>query len=99
LISRRETVVNLKPVVEGIGPKLDRETGPKEHCMNSIGNYSGPLFNWAILVGSIGTSHADVITKPFEELDDNRVVVQFTTLVQEDVFVRAFGHVVLQEVA
>jgi len=85
--------------VKGIRPELDVQVGTKKHGMDGIGNSEMSPFNRSILVGSISTSRADIITKVMEETDNLRVPVKLTALVKDNIFASAGRGMCCKEVA
>ena len=54
-------------------------------------------FYWTILVGGIGTGGADGVAKAFEKALNFGVGIEFTTLVEENIFIFAGGCMMLEK--
>jgi hypothetical protein len=74
-------------VVESKGPKTRAKGRASEHGTKSIANGLVGSFNRTILVGGVSTSRVDSIVKFFKERDNERIFVEFTTLVKDNIFV------------
>jgi hypothetical protein len=74
-------------VIESEGPKTRREGGTKKHGTKGVTNGLVSTLNRAILMGRIGARGIDGVVKFLEESDDNRIVVQLTALIKDDIFV------------
>ena len=80
-----------------IRQKFCIEVGTEKQGANAIGDsYMGAL-NRAILVGRAGAGWTSVITKAKEKLANFWTVVEFATMVHEDIFMSTLGGVVLKE--
>ena len=97
MVTRRQTVTDPKPMLEGIGPETDLESSASEHGTNSIGDGQVCTFNRSILMQRVSTSGTKGVSKLGEEGTDCRIGVELTTLVKMDVFVRTRGSMLAEE--
>ena len=74
-------------MIECKGPKARRKGRAKEHGTNGITDGLVSAFDRTILMGQIGTGGVDSIVEFFEERYNERVVVELTTLVKDNIFV------------
>mmetsp|Transcript_20761 Transcript_20761/g.57389 ORF Transcript_20761/g.57389 Transcript_20761/m.57389 type:complete len:267 (+) Transcript_20761:1422-2222(+) len=97
LIAGRHGVGEPNIVVESIRPEFCIEIGADEHGTNSVSHGEMSTFDGAILVGGIGTSGANVIAMFGKQGLNVRIVVEFATLVEENIFVGAVRSMVFEK--
>ena len=85
--------------MKGVRPEFDGKVGAMKHSAKSISNGEVCAFNGAILVGRVGTSREDLITKLAKELANLGVSVKFPSLIHINVFVWASRGIVHEEMA
>jgi hypothetical protein len=99
LIAGRGGVADPETMVECIRPELDGKVRADEKRAYGVSDGAVSAFDGAVLVGCVGASGVDIVSELFEKCRDFRVVIQFTTLVEENVFVGAGGRMLGKKVA
>ena len=82
-------------MMEGVRPELDGELSANEEGTNGIGDSQMSTFNRSILIGSVGTSRTNLKTMATKKGSNLRIVVEFTALIQVDIFSRALVSMIL----
>lgn len=95
MVARWERIINAKPMLEGIRPEMNVKIGSSEHSSHRIGDKKVASFNRTILIRSVGTSGTNVISKLV--LSDFGVGIQFSTLIENNVFVLTVGGISSEE--
>jgi len=98
LILGWEGILDTEVVVKSIRPKFGIKVGAEEHGTDGIGDSEVCAFDRTILIRRVGTGGADFVSTTFKELADLRVLVEFTTLVEVHILIRALRSMVFQEV-
>ena len=86
---RRKRVTNLDPVLESIVPEMDLKASTSVQGADSICDGYVCTLDRTILMRSFGTSGVESATKLRKEGTNLRIGIDFTALVEMDIFVRA----------
>ena len=73
--------------MKACGQKRGVKVGAEEHGLKGITNGLMSPFTGAVLMAGIGASGVNGVIKFGEESDNFRILVQFATLVQDNIFV------------
>jgi hypothetical protein len=87
VIFAREGLLDTKIGMESIWPEFDIKIGAVEHGTKSVTNGLMCAFNWSILVGAVGAGGSNFVAKVFEKSSNFWVIIEFATLIQEDILV------------
>jgi hypothetical protein len=83
----RECILDTNVVVECVGPKTGIKMGSQKHGAKSVANGLMGAFTGAILMRRVSAGGMDGIVKFFKEGANFGIVVEFASLVKNDVFV------------
>jgi hypothetical protein len=95
----REAIFDSEIVIKSIGPEAWVKVGSRKHGTECVANGLVGAFDGAVLMGGIGARWVNGVVEFFEEGNDERVLVELSTLIKDDIFIIDVGRMLDEPIA
>jgi hypothetical protein len=95
----REAIFDSEIVIKSIGPESWVKVGSRKHGTECVANGLVGAFDGAVLMGGIGARGVNGVVEFFKEGNDERVLVELSTLIKDDIFIIDVGRMLDEPIA